>query len=88
MTAEFVDCVYCVTGGEVAGAFTASSPFSDQSHWPTGYCQFYAGYEGARQGNTHLAGEHCSIDFQGYMEGGAQEGQRAAAEVLGDYGLK
>jgi monoamine oxidase len=41
-----------------------------------------------RQGNLHFAGEHCSIDYQGYMEGGATEGQRAALEVLGDYGLK
>jgi monoamine oxidase len=37
-----------------------------------------------RQGNIHFAGEHCSINFQGFMEGGAQEGQRAAAEILGD----
>jgi monoamine oxidase len=58
------------------------------SYWPTYYCQYYAGYERARQGNTHFAGEHCSIDFQGYMEGGAAEGQRAATEVLADYGLK
>lgn len=58
------------------------------SYWPTGYCHLYAGYEGMRQGNVHFAGEHCSIDYQGYMEGGATEGQRAGAEVLGDFGLK
>jgi monoamine oxidase len=58
------------------------------SYWPTNYCHVYAGYERVRQGNTHFAGEHCSIDFQGYMEGGADEGQRAAQEVLGDLGLK
>jgi monoamine oxidase len=58
------------------------------SYWPTDYCQRYAGYEGVRQGNTHFAGEHCSIDYQGYMEGGATEGQRAAQEVLADLGLK
>ena len=27
------------------------------------------------QGNIHFAGEHCSQDFQGYMEGGASEGR-------------
>jgi monoamine oxidase len=37
-----------------------------------------------RQGNVHFAGEHCSINFQGYMEGGASEGVRAANEVLAD----
>jgi len=58
------------------------------SYWPTDYCHRYAGYEGVRQGNTHFAGEHCSIDYQGYMEGGATEGQRAALEVLSDLGLK
>ncbi|HEY0169299.1 MAG TPA: NAD(P)/FAD-dependent oxidoreductase [Jatrophihabitans sp.] len=58
------------------------------SYYPTGYCQNYAGYEAVRQGNVHFAGEHCSIDYQGYMEGGALEGQRAGAEVLGDYGLR
>ena len=58
------------------------------SYWPAGYCQVYAGYEGVRQGNLHFAGEHCSIDFQGYMEGGAGEGQRAAGHILGDLGLK
>jgi monoamine oxidase len=38
-----------------------------------------------RQGNCHFAGEHCSINFQGFMEGGAEEGRRAAKEVIGDY---
>jgi monoamine oxidase len=33
---------------------------------------------------VHFAGEHCSVDFQGYMEGGAEEGQRAADEVIAD----
>ena len=65
-----------------------SYAYGAYSYWPKGYCQNYAGYEAVRQGNTHFAGEHCSIDFQGYMEGGATEGQRAAAEVLADYGLK
>jgi monoamine oxidase len=58
------------------------------SYWPTNYCHRYAGYEGVRQGNVHFAGEHCSIDYQGYMEGGATEGQRASLEVLTDLGLK
>ncbi|MFD1935360.1 flavin monoamine oxidase family protein [Nonomuraea mangrovi] len=52
------------------------------SYWPVGYLHKYAGYEGTRQGNVHLAGEHCSYDFQGFMNGGATEGERAANEVL------
>lgn len=58
--------------------------FGSYSYWPTGYMQHFAGYEGVRQGNVHFAGEHCSVDFQGYMEGGAEEGQRAAAEIITD----
>ncbi|MFG3229809.1 flavin monoamine oxidase family protein [Kitasatospora sp. NPDC048194] len=52
------------------------------SCWPVGYLTTYAGYEGTAQGNLHFAGEHTSYDFQGYMEGGASQGARAAAEVL------
>ncbi|MCZ0979157.1 NAD(P)/FAD-dependent oxidoreductase [Streptomyces diastatochromogenes] len=52
------------------------------SYWPVGYLHRYAGYEGAAQGNVHIGGEHCSYDFQGFMEGGATEGERAAREVI------
>jgi monoamine oxidase len=39
---------------------------------------------GMPQGSIHFAGEHCSQDFQGYMEGGASEGVRAGQEVLAE----
>ena len=42
----------------------------------------FSGYEAVPQGNIHFAGEHCSTDFQGFMEGGASEGIRAANEVI------
>jgi monoamine oxidase len=29
-----------------------------------------------------FAGEHCSVDYQGYIEGGTAEGARAAKETL------
>ncbi|WP_084429930.1 flavin monoamine oxidase family protein [Kibdelosporangium aridum] len=53
------------------------------SCYPIGYCHRYAGYEGMRQGNIHIAGEHTSVDYQGYMNGAAESGARAAAEILG-----
>ncbi|MEV4167689.1 flavin monoamine oxidase family protein [Nonomuraea dietziae] len=52
------------------------------SYWPVGYLHRYAGYEGVPQGNVHIAGEHTSYDFQGFMNGGATEGERAANEVI------
>ncbi|MBT2444026.1 FAD-dependent oxidoreductase [Streptomyces sp. ISL-36] len=50
--------------------------------WPVGYLHRYAGYEGTAQGRVHIGGEHCSYDYQGFMEGGATEGERAAREVI------
>jgi hypothetical protein len=40
-----------------------------------------------REGNLHFAGEHTSPDFQGWMEGAAETGAFAAAEVLNDLGV-
>jgi monoamine oxidase len=70
------------------GKATLSTPFLDPllncsySYWRVGQYTSFSGYEGAPQGNVHFAGEHCSQDFQGYMEGGASEGARAANEIL------
>ena len=60
------------------------------SYWKVGQYTLFSGYEKARQpdpitGKCHFAGEHCSTDFQGYMEGGAEQGARAATEILTDY---
>jgi monoamine oxidase len=54
------------------------------SYWRVGQYTGFSGYEKVRQGNIHFAGEHCSQDFQGFMEGGASEGVRAAGEILAD----
>jgi monoamine oxidase len=72
------------------GKATLSNPTLDPnllcsySYWKPGQYHTFSGYEGVRQGNIHFAGEHCSQDFQGYMEGGASEGVRAAGEILAD----
>jgi monoamine oxidase len=55
------------------------------SYWKVGQYTSIAGAERERSANCHFAGEHCSIDFQGLMEGAAQEGARAANEILTDY---
>ena len=71
------------------GKAILSTPFLDPNllcsyaYWKVGQYQAFSGYEGAQQGPIHFAGEHCSQDFQGYMEGGASEGMRAAHEILG-----
>jgi monoamine oxidase len=72
------------------GKAMLSTPFTDPnflcsySYWKPGQYTSFSGYEKMRQRNIHFAGEHCSQDFQGFMEGGASEGIRAANEILGD----
>jgi monoamine oxidase len=64
-------------------------------HWPTyplslgsyacylpGQWTTFAGEEGKSVGNLFFAGEHCSADFQGYMNGGAVTGRMAAEAIL------
>jgi monoamine oxidase len=41
----------------------------------------FGGIEGVREGNIHFAGEHTSLDFQGFMEGAVTSGERAASEI-------
>lgn len=65
-------------------------------HWPSypwmkgSYASYkkgqwaFFGKEGAREDNAHFCGEHCSEDYQGYMEGAAETGAMVAAEVLDD----
>ena len=54
------------------------------SYWKVGQYTKFAGMEGRRQGTCHFAGEHTSIDFQGYLNGAVETGQRAASEILAD----
>jgi monoamine oxidase len=64
-------------------------------HWPTfpwtkasyscykpGQWTTIAGAEGLPVGNLFFAGEHCSYDFQGYMNGAAQSGLDTAKAVM------
>jgi monoamine oxidase len=83
-----LETVYPGISGHWNGKATLSTPWLDPllncsySYWKPGQYVGFSGYEGVAQGNIHFAGEHCSQDFQGYMEGGASEGVRAANEVL------
>jgi monoamine oxidase len=64
-------------------------------HWPTfpwtkgsyscykpGQWTTIAGAEGLPVGQLFFAGEHCSYDFQGYMNGAAQSGADTARAVM------
>jgi monoamine oxidase len=60
------------------------SPFFQASYsfYKVGQYTQFAGYEKARQGGVYFCGEHTSQDFQGFMEGGASEGARAAKQIV------
>ena len=59
-----------------------SSAFNNSySYYRVGQYTTFGGYEKVPHGNVFFAGEHTSTDFQGFMEGAASEGRRAANEV-------
>ncbi len=51
------------------------------------WTQLY-GSEGERVGNLFFAGEHTSLEYQGYMEGGCETGEAAALAILEDLGVQ
>lgn len=77
------------------GASTERNGKYSRMHWPSfpwtkaayacykpGQWTTIAGAEGLPVGNLFFAGEHCSYDFQGYMNGAAQTGADVAKAVL------
>ena len=66
--------------------FWAGNPWTrgSYSYWKVGQYTRFAGAERERSGHCHFAGEHTSVDFQGYLNGAVESGERAAAEVLAD----
>jgi monoamine oxidase len=73
------------------GRATLNAPFlspflrGSYSYWRRGQYTLFSGSERERSGRCHFAGEHCSTNYQGFMEGGTEEGARAANEILADY---
>lgn len=72
--------------GMVAVDAWANSRWTGGSYscWLVGQYTRFAGAEGEREGNCHFAGEHTSYDFQGFLNGAVDSGERAAAEILAD----
>ena len=52
------------------------------SYWKVGQYTRFAGVEKEVEGACHFCGEHTSIDFQGYLNGAVETGERAAEEVI------
>ncbi len=79
------------------GAKDAYTGTAHRMHWPSfewslgSYTCYRPGQwaywstEGTREGYVHFCGEHCSLDFQGWMEGAAETGALVAAEIADDH---
>jgi len=52
---------------------------------PGQYTSFY-GVEAQPRGHVYFAGEHTSVESQGYLNGAVESGMRAAGEVLASLG--
>jgi monoamine oxidase len=61
-----------------------SNPFTRGSYsaYLPGQWTGIRGVEGQSVGNLHFAGEHCSLEAQGFMEGGCETGEAAARAIL------
>ncbi len=81
-------CSAAYTGKAVRMAWDRM-PFNRASYssYLVGQYTRFAGTEGDAVGNLHFAGEHTDFDNQGYMEGAANSGERAAEEVLAALGI-
>jgi len=51
------------------------------SYLKVGQFTAFNGIQSQREGNLHFAGEHTSVNFQGYIEGALRSGYRCATEV-------
>ena len=68
--------------------FWRGDPFTRGSYsfWKVGQYTRFVGIEGVQEGNAHFCGEHTSIDFQGYLNGATDTGERVAKEIISDLG--
>jgi monoamine oxidase len=83
-----LEIVWPGVGNHYTGLAMLSYPTGDPnllgsySTYKVGQYTQFGNYEKVPQGRVFFAGEHTSYNFQGFMEGGARSGQRAAGEVL------
>ena len=87
---EFLDDV----DGVIEGMKAATNGLVQRATWDISYSCYLVGHytkftgsESIPYNGVHFCGEHTSLDYQGWMEGGAVTGVRAAAEIAEAAGL-
>jgi monoamine oxidase len=92
MVRDFLDCfeknfpgARQAYNGRTHYAWSAGDPHTGgaYSYLKTGQYTAFNGIQGRRHGNLHFAGEHTSLNFEGYVEGALRSGYRCAAEITG-----
>jgi monoamine oxidase len=70
--------------GRATVDFWTGNPWTrgSYSYWKVGQYTRFSGVEREAEGNCFFCGEHTSIDFQGYLNGAVETGERAAGEVV------
>ena len=70
--------------GRATVDFWAAYPWTkgSYSYWKVGQYARFAGAEGQQEDGCHFAGEHTSIESQGYLNGAIESGERATDEIL------
>ena len=83
-----VDTVFPGSSGVFTGNAAKSSWFDSPWHkgaysfWGIGGYTSYVGAAGTAELNLHFCGEHTSVEYQGFMEGAVESGERAGKEVF------
>ncbi len=84
---DWVDGLFPGTSAAYTGraiqSFWAEEPWhrGAYSYWGIGHYTSFAGAEGLQEGRIHFAGEATSLDFQGYINGAVETGERVAKEI-------
>lgn len=91
MVAEFLDCFDSYWPG-TRDAYSQKAYYSwgsadpnilgSYSYLKPGQYTAFNGLQGNRVGTLHFAGEHTSMNFQGFVEGALRSGYRCALEIV------
>jgi monoamine oxidase len=90
MAADFIDDfetnfpgVKAAFNGKAYYAWSSADPHvgGAYSYLKVGQYTAFNGIQPIRHGGLHFAGEHTSLNFQGYMEGALRSGYRCAGEI-------
>jgi len=81
---QFWPGVRAAYSGKAYYAWSSGDPhiLGAYSYLKVGQYTAFNGIQGRQHGTLHFAGEHTSLNFQGFIEGGLRSGYRCAREIM------